>query len=415
MNTLEIQMLGPSGSGKTVFMSSLYSRLRLRRPENTFYLRADIETSLSLNSIYNTVVDPAGDWPLGTRAVKDWDFGVSVPASVGDLEPLRIRYTDYAGGILTDPRAAVQAANQEALRKLRSAHGLLVLLDGIAVGELARGEAAGAAYFDRDLATSFEIAQQSSCPVHFVVTKWDLLEAEFSLAAVRDALFGNENFANLVAAKESAAGAPIRLIPVSSVGSGFARRLPDGTMEKTGAPARPLNVEIPLIAVLPDFMQFAHEQLRRSEADMDQLPDQLSPLAKLLTLVAGPNVDAARLTGTAAGLLQTALPTAARRLLRRNPMLAELVAGNAAVVADALTGFADRLVRAAGERVHADRAAFQADLHKKRLAVRDTREAYELIERQFASILADFETAYPESVIAGGIRKFADQKVEVAS
>jgi hypothetical protein len=47
--------------------------------------------------------------------------------------------------------------------------------------------------------------------------------------------------------------------------------------------------------------------------------------------------------------------------------------------------------------------------------VRDTREAYELIERQFASILADFETAYPESVIAGGIRKFADQKVEVAS
>jgi hypothetical protein len=96
-------------------------------------------------------------------------------------------------------------------------------------------------------------------------------------------------------------------------------------------------------------------------------------------------------------------------------MLAELVAGNAAVVADALTGFADRLMRAAGERVHADRAAFQADLHKKRLAVRDTREAYELIERQFASILADFETAHPESVIAGGIRKFADQKVEVAS
>ena len=411
MHTLEIQMLGPSGSGKTVFMSSLYSRLRIRRPEMTFYLRSDIETSLSLNAVYNEVVDPDGNWPPSTMAMKDWDFGVSVPAAEGDIEPLRIRYTDYAGGILTNLRLAADPNVQAAHAKLRSAHGLLVLLDGAEVAKLARGESAGTTYFDRDLATSFEIAQQSSCPVHFVITKWDLLESTFSLGAVRDALFGNENFANLVAAKTRGPGVPVRLIPVSSVGSGFARLLPDGSMEKTGAPARPLNVEIPLVAVLPDFMQFAYEQLGRSESDIDQLTEQLSPLAKLLNLVG----DTSRFTGVAGGVLQKAVPAAARRVLHKNPMLAELVAGNAEVVANTFTGFADRLVRVAEDRARADRAAFQADLHKRRMAVRDTRDAYELVESQFAAILADFEAAHPESVIAGGTREFSDKKAEVAS
>ena len=415
MNTLEIQMLGPSGAGKTVFMSSLYSRLRLRRPENTFYLRTDIETSLGLNAIYNKVVVPTGAWPVGTQVSRNWDFGVAVPTATDDLEPLRVRYTDYAGGILTESVMAAKVENGQVLQKLRSAHGLLVLLDGVAVGELARGEAAGFAYFARDLATSFEIAQQSNCPVHFVVTKWDLLEPEFSLGAVRNALFGNDDFAALVTAKASTSRAPIRLIPVSSVGSGFARRLPSGEMQKTGAPARPLNVEIPLVAVLPDFMQFAHEQLSRSEADLDQLPQQLSPLAKLLGLLGGTAGEPSQLTDAASGVLRTALPTAARRLLRRNPLLAEVVAGNTEAVADALTGCADRLLHAAEERVSGDRAAFQADLQRKRLAVRDMRDAYELIERQFAAILADFESANPESVIAAGIREISDQKTEVAS
>ena len=212
MNTLEIQMLGPSGAGKTVFMSSLYSRLRLRRPENTFYLRTDIETSLGLNAIYNKVVVPTGAWPVGTQVSRNWDFGVAVPTATDDLEPLRVRYTDYAGGILTESVMAAKVENGQVLQKLPERARPPGAARRHRRGEAGRGEAAGFAYFARDLATSFEIAQQSNCPVHFVVTKWDLLEPEFSLGAVRNALFGNDDFAALATAKASTSRAPIRLI-----------------------------------------------------------------------------------------------------------------------------------------------------------------------------------------------------------
>lgn len=401
MDTLDVHALGPSGSGKTVFMASLYSRLRIRRSDLTFYLKSDDHhRSLDLNAVYNRIANPDDTWPEASQNVEEWAFTVTVPSAVGDLQPLRITYLDYPGGVLTNPQAAADERIVRLLERLRNAHGLLVLLDGMAIVDLMQDRPAGQRYLDFDLTSSLEIVQQSRCPIHFVITKWDLLSGVHHLGAIRDRLLADENFRDLIEAKTRDVGATIRLIPVSSVGNGFAALQPDGRMVKTGTRPKPLNVEIPLVAVLPDFLQFAYEALAVREARLDEQPATKS---KLESVVSAPGASA-KFGDYAARLLQQYAPTIGARVLQRNPALAALIASKPDVVANALAGFADRLIRAREERGRSGREAFLADLHEKRLAVRTEREAYEVMERQFAVMLAEFESSHPDSVLAGGTR-----------
>jgi hypothetical protein len=388
-------------------MASLYSRLRIRRPDIAFYLRSDPQTSLDLNAVYNRIVAPDDSWPEASQSIQEWEFTVEVPTATADIDALRIRYLDYPGGVLTNPKALADRRIKELVDRLRSAHGLLVLLDGQAVRDLMLDRRAGHRYLEFDLSSSFEIAQQSRCPIHFVVTKWDLLEGEFLLGAIRDKLLADENFADLVAAKERDVGATIRLIPVSSVGSGFAELQPDGSMRKTGARARPYNVEIPLVAILPDFMQFAYEELARHEAGLAEKPvaTGTDPLVGTLT---SPDIQA-KIAKLASNLLQKYASAFSAKFLKTNPMLKTLLAENPDVIADTISGLADRLVKARAERSRLGREAFLAELENKRLSVRGRRDAFEVLERQFALMLTEFEVSHPESVIAGGTYRFIRQ------
>ncbi|MGH3586181.1 MAG: hypothetical protein ACRDQ0_07630, partial [Pseudonocardia sp.] len=259
--TFEIHALGPSGSGKTVLMASLYQRLRLRRPELAFYLRSDPDTSVHLNAVFNRIVDPDQEWPEASQGIEAWNFTACVPSPAGDFEPVSFRYLDYPGGVLTDPRGAHDATISTLVSSLRSANALLILLDGQAMVSVVEGGQRGRRYLDFEITSSLEIAQQSRCPVHFVVTKWDLVEGRCTLAQIRDALLRDDNVGDLVRSKAEDAPTTIRLIPVSAVGPGFAELLPDGRMRKTGAPARPERVELPLLAVVPDFLQFAYAEI----------------------------------------------------------------------------------------------------------------------------------------------------------
>ena len=386
-------------------MASLYSRLRIRRSDIAFYLRSDHQTSLDLNAVYNRIVSPEDSWPEASQSIQEWEFTVDVPTASEDVDALRIRYLDYPGGVLTNPRALSDPRIKNLVERLRCAHGLLVLLDGQRIRELMLGQRSGHRYLEFDLSSSFEIAQQSRCPIHFVVTKWDLLEREFLLGAIRDKLLADENFADLVAAKERDIGATIRLIPVSSVGSGFAEPKPDGSMRKTGARARPYNVEIPLVAILPDFMQFAYEELARHEAGLSEQPANAGKLASVL---AAPDTPA-KIAKFTSSLLQKYATALSAKVMKRNPMLAALLANNPDVIADTISGLADRLVRARAERSRLGREAFVAELDEKRLAVRDKRDAFEVLERQFVSMLTEFEVNHPESVLAGGTFRFIRQ------
>ena len=87
MRTFTIHALGPSGSGKTVFMSSLYTRLRLRRPDLAFYLKSDHDSSLYLNSVYNKVANPTEEWPEASQTVQEWNFTTCVSSPFRGAAP----------------------------------------------------------------------------------------------------------------------------------------------------------------------------------------------------------------------------------------------------------------------------------------------------------------------------------------
>src|SRR5439155_17829127 len=170
-------------------------------------------------------------------------------------------------------------------------------------------------YMDFDVTSSLEIAQQSRCPVHFAVTKWDLIEGRHTLAEVRNRLMLDENFQDLVNAKRQDTSASIRIFPVSAVGFGFAELLASGEMKKVGSRLRPFQVELPLLSVFPDFFQFAYDELRAREPHL--APKKPTVPDKLLDPGA-----ARKWESVVRGVAKKAMPRLKEQLVRRNPKLA---------------------------------------------------------------------------------------------
>lgn len=392
--TFEVHLLGPSGAGKTVYLASLYHRMRIRRPELAFYLKSDYSSSTYLNAVYSRLSDLDAGWPESSQGLHEWEFTTVVQSTVDDYEPLRFRYLDYPGGVLTNPRAAQDPSVQDLVRRLRSASALLLLLDGEALVALMEDDPRGSRYLSFDLTSSLEIAQQSRCPLHFVITKWDLLDGRWDLDQVRDRLMEDDNFRDLVTAKMQDTRATIRLLPVSAVGLGFADADPAGGMRKTGRPLRPTNVELPLFSVLPDFLQFAHAEITaRARIALDGASGAGAP--------ADGNPVLRRLSGSA--LRAT--------LVRHYPLLALIPAG---VFEDAV-GYGERLLRTRRARTAAGTDRHAADLMAARRDVASDRAALDLLEQQCQHLVAAFEEKYPASVLGGGIRDYEPQDVPAES
>lgn len=397
MRTINVHALGPSGSGKTVFMAAMYRQLRIKRADADFYLKTDYATSVHMNSVFNAVANPQEEWPASTRVASEWEFGLTVTTPAGDFEPLKMRYLDYPGLILTAPRAAADERYQQVIEELKSAHALLVLLDGAGVLACLRGEPQGRRFLDFELSSSLEIVQQTRCPVHFAVTKWDLLEGAHTLQEVRDLLLGDGSFRDLIRGRFESPAGPIRLIPVSSVGTGFAAIQPNGQMQKLGPPARPFQVELPLISVIPDFVTYAYSELRAKDQDLlDRVQRHLR------------NAESDDLSGRNAGRLVMARELTKRVLASRlakslkasNPVLAALL-HNEDQLADGLFFVVQEISRRAGALTDKRRAADSAAVASLRAGVHDQLSALQLIEVQFHEILARFEQEYPESLLAG--------------
>jgi hypothetical protein len=99
--------------------------------------------------------------------------------------------------------------------------------------------------------------------IHFIISKWDLIEDEYTLEEVKNHLLEIEQFRNIIMNRSNNNGndkGVIRLIPVSSVGKGFAEQQTDGSMKKTGKLPKPYNIELPIACILPDKLQ---EELRK--------------------------------------------------------------------------------------------------------------------------------------------------------
>lgn len=108
-------------------------------------------------------------------------------------------------------------------------------------------------------------------PIHFVISKWDIVEGHYTLDQIREKLLQIDEFRNIVTSRNQHNN-PVHLIPVSSVGMGFAELKSDGTMVKTGICwPKPYQVEMPLACILPDMIQITLQELiRKKEQEQNQ-------------------------------------------------------------------------------------------------------------------------------------------------
>lgn len=397
MEALNVHALGPSGCGKTVFMASLYERLRLERENMTFYVKTDNESATSLLSVYAQVKDPNQPWPPPTQGVKEWQFSINIHSKKDNFEALSIRYIDYPGGVLTNPAAIKDKSVENLINNIQNANALLILLDGVAIKALMRNEKHGDRYLNFELARSLDIAQQSRSPIHFVITKWDLLEGEYTLGQVKQRLLLEENIKDIIKAKKNQdSGATIRLIPTSSVGMGYVTPMPNGGMEKTGATSRPWNIEIPLAAVLPDFFQYAARE--RAKTAPAQSAAKIPATKRAVEWLS----DKAKSQKAAEHLTQAAL-RALVKAANGNPTLVQILKYNPEMVVRAVDGAMMRLVSIVQEKSALGLNAYIDKLYQQREAVTSQEDAFSVVERNLVAILSQFEIRYPESVLLGGL------------
>jgi hypothetical protein len=264
----KVVMLGSSGSGKTVFLASMFHEL-FTQGERGFFLKVEgKESERRLVRIYEQVATQR-DWPPGTKLdeISEWIFTCYVQAKDRAIFPTcQFIYLDYAGGRLTDILESDEV-DSEFETKLEQADALLGLLDGQKILAAMKGDGfAWNALHLIDLKNMLMKMQNSRAPIHFVISKWDLLDGEFTLEQVLERLLELDSFRNLVKQRNQA-NSPVRLIPVSSVGKGFAVPQRDGSMQKTGKTPRPFQVEMPLACVVPDMMESKLKQLLKQKEE----------------------------------------------------------------------------------------------------------------------------------------------------
>jgi hypothetical protein len=258
--------LGASGSGKTVFASSMFHELDHRSQRRRYYLDTSAEQRILLSEIYSTVSDTSKPFPLGTRRADMREFVfdcVAVDDASGARAPvLRVSYLDYAGEVLERGQEGGSTALTDLVAAMESADSLLGIIDGYRVWQLLQGIPAGETHFRNTLRPLFGFMARASCPIQFVLTKWDLVrdvgeppdaDDQYRLDRVIEALMQFEHFSALV--HEHSSRQVVRLIPVSAVGHGFARIVDGKVSKQQGATVRPYNVEAPFSAVLPDLFK----------------------------------------------------------------------------------------------------------------------------------------------------------------
>jgi hypothetical protein len=189
----------------------------------------------------------------------------------------------------------------------------------------------------------------------------------------------------------------MRLIPVSSVGAGFAAMQPNGQMRKLGQAPRPDKVHLPFCSVLPDVTSHLYAELQTTEQNL---------LSRVQRQVAIPKAGAAAGQGGLARAKEVArrvlASQLAKQLMARNPALATLLPANSDDLANALFFVYEEVSRRAVALTEKRRAADAKEVAALRAGVHDQLSALQLVQAQFQEILGQFERDYPESLLAGG-------------
>jgi len=260
--------LGPSGSGKTVLLSSMFHELGFFSDQRAYYLTTNAPDMLLLNNLYREVSDPTRPWPRATGRstveTKEYQFDCVGRDLQGRPHPVaQISYLDFAGALVEDDSDVDDESFAKVSKAIAKASALLVLIDGRRVRQLLDNDPEGDHYFRFTLPSTLGFAQSVSCPVHLVLTKWDLVQDfaalrgvddETRLERVVDVLMEYPQLAGLVRMQHD--GQTVRIIPVSSVGRSFVSIDTNGrVVKKPEGTIKPTNVVAPLAAVVPDFFQ----------------------------------------------------------------------------------------------------------------------------------------------------------------
>jgi GTPase SAR1 family protein len=303
MRNYQIIILGPRSSGKTLLLASMYYQLSVPEKYN-IYLLCDNTSTLTnptdgtqmtphklLIERYTKLGDYSADWEPGTVDVEQWQFTCKVQRPDVDFETYtacRFTYLDYAGGDFD-----IDGHNDELETKLKGADSLLGLLDGEKILSMMQGKDGGLREINRDLANMMHYIMGQRHPVHFVISKWDLLEGMFSLESVRKRLLKVEPLRKFVKLRGEG-NSIVRLIPVSAVGLNFAK-LENGIMIKIPeANLKPFLVEMPLACVLPDKIQSELEQIQQRKQEIEEQEIDSTPrqnIKDLLFDIIGRGID----------------------------------------------------------------------------------------------------------------------------
>jgi hypothetical protein len=273
--------LGIAGSGKTVYLSSMFHTVNVPTATRSYFLETAAAQRVYLSKVFDAVSDTTEPWPRGTRTGETRELVFDcVSMDQGVKHPIfTISYLDYAGELLESEQAAGSTALGDLEDRINHAHGLLGMLDGYRVLQFLRGEPAGQRYFRSSIQPLTGIMAGATCPIHFVLTKWDLIRGfgepidaddNVRLSMVRNALMTTPQLRALVDT-HSWGERIVRLIPVSAVGPDFAQMDIDGrVLKRPNGEVHPTNVEIPLTAILPDlFRQIAQSLDPASRRQLD--------------------------------------------------------------------------------------------------------------------------------------------------
>ena len=254
-----IFILGPSGSGKTTYLVSLFKKLELVGKNNFFLEAEDIGKQKYLVDLYERLAKN-GEWPVGTRKISHWIFDCYVQKNdQTKAKACELNLFDYRGGVLTDQ--AEPEDEEDLSQATQQVAAVLGILDGQKLLAFMRDRKLlkqnVMRWIQKDLSNilqNIQMLDSGTFPVYFIISKWDLLEdANYSLKDIKRQLFEKVPELGYLINQRNQAKRPVYLVPVSSVGQGFAS-LRNGVMEKNpGTIPLPFGVEVPLALMLTDL------------------------------------------------------------------------------------------------------------------------------------------------------------------
>lgn len=357
MGTFNIVAFGPPGSGKTVYLAALHHVLGGRSLGPGMSFKTDLVTSRWLQRTYSLATNSENEeWPPSTNTSEplreakftcriEWTQALrwSNKNRFHGFSIFDISYIDYAGDWVTEADLVDIDLFEQFRERINGAHALLGIIDGIRLRRYLENDKGGLEFFQRQLRPVVDAMRGQPKPMHFIVTKWDVLSG-YSLQDIASVLLGAKDtgFYNLVETRTvrrrngQADVGEVRLIPVSAVGN-FASLEPDWRVSKAkGREPSHLNVEIPLVAAMLDVCDLAlaiklqeaerasghaarREGLVSRAGDTEQGNVTLGPLGVTISLryVIGFALEAGFGAATLLGKPTGALGRRMRRLYRR--------------------------------------------------------------------------------------------------